>query len=213
MKRLLLGIAILLALLTPVGAEAQTTVGTRLGTSAAIILGDDVGDHDPRWGLVAGGFVDFGVSDLVAVEIGALYVQKGYRDRSDADVDLTFAMDYFEIPLLSVIRVGSGAVGARFYLGPTFGFQVGCEFAIKGGSTTTTRACAHPQFEGEIKTSSVDIGGLAGLGLVLDAGRVDLNIDAMFDLGLTSVLNDTGDQIPAKHRVFSFTTGLSLPVN
>ena len=157
--------------------------------------------------------MDFSVSDLVAVEIGALYAQKGYQDRSDTDVDVTFAMDYFEIPLLAVIGVGSGPVGARFYLGPTFGFQVGCEFAAKDGSTTTSRACAHPLFEGGIRTSSVDIGGLAGLGLVLDAGRVDLNLDVMFDFGLTSVLNDTGDRGPAKHRVFFFATGLSLPVN
>ena len=66
-----------LFMVLPAVAAGQSTVGFRGGLSVASLGGDDAEDLDSRTGLRFGGFFNVPVSDVLGVQVGAGFVQKG----------------------------------------------------------------------------------------------------------------------------------------
>ena len=58
---------------------------------------------DSRTGLVIGGFVMMPLSDTLAIQPEVLWVQKGASGTSEG-ANLTFQLDYLEIPILANFR-------------------------------------------------------------------------------------------------------------
>ena len=62
---------------------------------------------DARFGLVAGGEFEYGLSDMVGLSFGALYSMQGAKYK-DGGVTETLKADYINIPLLANVYVAPG---------------------------------------------------------------------------------------------------------
>ena len=204
-----IGMTVLAAM--PMTAEGQTSVGVRGGVTRTKISGDAFSDASWGSGFTAGGFARVPLNDIVSIEVGVAYTAKGVENTEGGE-DVTLDLDYFEVPLVGVISIGTGGpVTPHLYAGPVFSFKNRCEVAIKGAMPQIL-GCDDPSFGGELQTSSFDLGCLVGFGLSLDVGaRAALNFDGMFNFGFSSV-----DEIRIgqanRNRAFMVTAGASYAI-
>ncbi len=68
----------------PTVVVGQSTLGVRGGLSVASLGGDDADNLDSRTALSFGGFFNVPVSDVLGVQVGAGFVQKGQKRPSSA---------------------------------------------------------------------------------------------------------------------------------
>lgn len=188
--------------------QAQTTLSVRAGASIATLGGDDVTDAESRTGMNVGAALTFGVSESLGVQIGAGYAQKGATSTADG-TDITFKLDYIEIPVLLSLGIPTtGSVSPRFYLGPAFSVEAGCEVEGTEQGVTVTVDCG--DFGAPVK--SIDIGAMGGAGLSFVTGaNLSVTLDVLYNLGL-STIDDTSDPDDVKNRAWSVMAGVSFPV-
>ena len=194
----------------PTVAAGQSTVGFRGGLSLASLGGDDAQDFDSKTGLSFGGFFNVPVSDMLGVQVGAGFVQKGASE-TELGVDLEFEMGYIEIPLLLTLSPPtSGNVGFTFSVGPAIGFNTGCTLSGTEGGITVEIDCDDPSIGLEVK--SFEVGAMVGAGLDIGLTEsVSLVLDGFYNLGLTKV-DDSGVDDDVKNRAFSILAGVSFSV-
>ena len=175
-------------------ASAQRTpplyVGVKAGITSSSWSGVASGEQSRKEGFTGGGFLTYTLSDYFYVQGEALYTQRGTELVSG-----TFALDYFEVPLLLGIQYDARTVIARIYGGMSLGFKVGCD---DGG-----QPCGD---EWNRMDLSVPIGGAFDVVL----GRTRLGIDLRIALGLTDL---NGDALGSfKSRAGSATIGAAFPI-
>lgn len=140
---------------------------------------------DARFGLVAGGEFEYGLSDMVGLSFGALYSMQGakYKD----GVSRTLKADYINIPLLANVYV---APGFAVKLGLQPGFNVNSEFIYWNGP-----------YEKNIDAKTVDLSIPIGVSYQFD----NVVIDGRYNWGLTKVYKN--DNLYYKNSVFQITVG------
>ena len=183
---------------------AQATLSLRGGPSIATLSDHD--GWDARTGLSVGALVTFGISQDLGIQIGGSYVQKGAAF-SNLGFDARLAIDYIEVPVL--LRLGvptSGAVSPHFFVGPTVSFVASCEAEIllfdKSDCT-----------KGVARIKSIDFGGMAGVGLDLaTSGALAVTLDALYNLGFSSLNNAAGLAGDGKNRAWSIVAGVGFPI-
>ena len=209
MKRRLLrvfALATLLTLFASTHAMAQLSweVGVVGGVNIADITGDDAGDIGTRTGFVGGGLVMAHISDTFGIRFEGLYTQKGASEDS-AGVEVTFALDYIEIPVLAVLStdVSDGASISAF-LGPAFAFNTSAK--IKGEESGV-------EVEVDIGelVKAFDFGGVVGIGASFAVGSVNIVLDGRWTYGFTSI-DDTGADEDIRNSVFGFMGGITFPI-
>ena len=196
-------------LFTPCSLSGQISLGFQGGLSLATVGGSDLDLFDPgyRKGFGLGAFLELPVGDVLSIQPEILYLQKGFHE-SEQGVDVTFALDYVEIPVLLRINVPvEGTVAPYFLVGPALGFKAGCEVTGEEGGVEVKVDC--DEAEAEIK--SLDFGGVVGGGISFEAGPGNIHVGARYNYGLTS-LDDSGEDEDVKNRAFSFLAGYSFPV-
>jgi hypothetical protein len=206
MKRLAMFL-VLLVFAVPAHLSAQTMLGFHAGANRSN-LGGDVEDADSRTGLNLGTSLTFSIGENLGLQTGASYAQKGATE-SEQGVDVTFGLDYLEIPvLLRYAFPTTGSVGVHVFGGGAVGIEVGCELEVTDGSATITVDCD----EGEIETKTFDFGLVGGAGLSFDISEsLELFVDLLYNLGLTSV-DDSTDPDSVKNRALTVRAGLGLPL-
>ena len=188
---------------------AQVTLSLRGGANIATVGGDDADDTRTRTGVNIGAAVTFAVADNLGIQVGAGYAQKGFTTTLE-DVDVILALDYIEVPVL--LRIGvpsSGALSTHLFVGPAVSFQASCEV---GGSTqgiTVSAKCS----EADISIKSIDLGGVAGVGVDLAAagGALSITLDVLYNLGFSSI-DDLSDPDDLKNRAWSILAGVGFPI-
>ena len=200
-----------LAIAAPVAA--QSTLGFRAGVSLGTLAGDGVEDPDSRTGLSIGGYYSLGLSPNLGLQIGGAYVQKGASQTVDVEgepVDVTFALDYFEVPIL--LRLGvptAGSLSPHFFAGPAISFEGTCEAEGEVGGFSATIGCDDL---GVLDTKAIDFGAVAGAGLgIATPGVLTITLDVLYNLGLQSVI-DVEVDTDAKNRAWSFLAGAAFPI-
>jgi len=209
MKTVLRALVASLAMLPlAAGLAAQTTLGIHGGASIATLGGSDVGSADARTGMNFGASVTFPVGEILGIQLGAGYAQKGATENSEG-ADVEFALDYFEVPVL--LRVGvptTGSISPHFFAGPAVAFKAKCEASGSSGGASVTVDCA--DVGAEVK--SIDIGGMAGAGLdIHTSGPLSITLDVAYNLGLSSI-DDSSDGADVKNRAWSFLAGVVFPI-
>lgn len=188
-------------------AEAQMRFGIRAGANFATVTGDDVDQDaaDTRTGLVAGGFLEAPLADIVRAHIGAQYSQKGFQSEL-AGEDAELKLDYFEVPaLLAVLVPTNETIDIRLYVGPTFSFLVSCKGDVGGFQAD----CEDP--DGDKQVKSFDLGGEVGAGLAFGmGGGAALLVDGWYNFGFSSIDNTNAD-LDLKNEVFGVTAGVMFP--
>lgn len=209
--RRLLSVAALGALLVPAGLAAQDVM---VGVKGGLNLTDvsiDVADitTDSKTGLVGGLFAEFGLGDMFAVRPEGLYSQKGFKT-TDSGIDLKLKLDYIEVPVLLVARIGESQIRPVVFAGPVIGFKTTCKVSGSAEGVTVDADCAD-QAGGEIDVSSTDFGAAFGGGVEIDAGTFTLLFDGRYTLGLKDI-DSSSDAGSAKNRAWSFMAGAGFGI-
>lgn len=108
--------------------ERRPVIGFHVGAVGAT-LNDEAAD--PKAGAIAGASLEFPVSRLLGVRMGAQYVGKGAEFSEElfgATISGSIDLRYIELPVL--LRIGSG----KFFglAGPVAAFQIGCKAEALG---------------------------------------------------------------------------------
>ena len=210
MRRFLAWAAVL-SFALPSVAASQVVVGLGGGLRSSSLSIDDAGDddlNDSRTGIGVFGFVSIPVNESFSIQPGVGYGQRG---ASDSDVDATLELDYLEVPILGVYHLPSeGAAAFHLFAGPVIAFELNCAITDNEG-TEEDIDCDDPEVD--LGTKSTEFG--AAVGAAVSYGINDtasLFLSAFYNLGLTDVSDDSGDEGSAKHRTFGVNVGVSFPV-
>lgn len=204
MKKLIVAVALLAITLT---ASAQRAVGSltvkpMAGLNIAMMSNSD--GADPRIGFVGGAELEYQVNDVLAFSGGLLYSQQGCKD-SQEGLDMTFKMDYLNVPLLANFYVAKG-------LALKLGFQPGIKVNGKvrvatGGQSVEVGLGDLSNFDNdyfdsnEFSVSNV----VLSLPVGLSYEYKNVVLDARYNWGITHALSYSDDS--ANHNVVMFTLG------
>ncbi len=190
---------------TAVAQERQA--GLKAGVNVASVVFDNDpsgGYNDRRVGFLAGGFAVLPVSGSVAVQIEALFSQKGAKFSVDEeDLEATLELDYLDIPVM--LRIQGPVLGGNrlhFFGGPSLAFRTGSRSKLSDQSFEYAQGSID---DIEDSIEPFDLGVVAGAGL--DIGR-RIVVDARYSWGLSKINKDASDGIELKNRVFSFLAGV-----
>ena len=159
--------------------------------------GDVTDKPSYRMGFIAGLGYEFSLAPTFAIEVDALYHQRGFKyEDKDADYETKLVMksDVVSVPILAKYRF-PGSV-AFFIQG---GFEVAFVLSSKADVTTTTYVDgvvdSEEKTSEDVKefTSSMDYGAVFGAGIVLPMGKSKLVIDGRYYLGFANML-DFGEE-------------------
>ncbi len=185
--------------------SAQKELGIHAGASIATFGGADAGSPNSRTGVNVGASLTLPVARLLGIQVGAGFVQKG-ATQSSGGVDVTLAVDYVEVPVL--LRVGipsSRAVSAHVLVGPAVAFQTSCKANGSAPGMSVSVDCS--QIGADLQKT--DVGAMGGVGLDLaKPGRLTVSIDALYNVGLSSIVNGAD----TKNRAFTIQAGLGIPL-
>jgi hypothetical protein len=218
--RVLSSLAVVLVLLffLPPPSSGQVSLGFQGGLSLAKITEDNPSlseEWEYQEGVAVGAFLDIPVSDMVILQPGLNYVQKGASASGQEDggsYETELDLGIIEIPLLLKINIPTdGRVTPHLLVGPAIGFKTGCEiswsFRFQGESESDTEDC-------DDETKSIDFGGMFGAGVGITAGPGEVVLGARYNLGLITVDDPPAgeEEMDVKTRAFSFLAGYSFPV-
>ena len=202
----------------PAVAVGQSTLGFRGGLSLTSLGGRQTEGFETRTGISFGGFFNVPVSDVLGVQVGAGFVQKGASFSGwviPADpgfevpsFDLEFEMGFIEIPLLLTLSLPTvGNVGFTFSVGPVVGFETGCNTSLSGG-VTVELDCHDPMSESDLKF--FEVGAMVGAGLEIGLTEsVSLILDGLYNVGLPTT-SGSGIVDDTKNRALSILAGVSF---
>lgn len=195
---------LLAACLTPSEASAQhLAIGTRAGFNLASadaqgsLFDSDIG---VRTGFHGGVFVSVDITSHVALQTNMLFARKGF---GAGDGDVALEVDYFELPVLAVIKI-PGGVSPHLNLGTFLGLEISCT-----ASTATVDDDACGDIATGPATRGADSGIVFGAGVTLDVGFASLLLDTFYMLGLTDISEPTGDVESIKTRTLYLSAGLA----
>ncbi len=223
MHRRLLGLGFVLAFaLGPAQLDAQgITIGLKAGVNIADLAIDESGTSvstDTRTVVALGPFVEFELGGIFSVQPELLYSQKG-ASFSEPGIDLTFKLNYIEVPVLLKARLSppGSPVRPSVYAGPVVGLESKCEVEGSAEGVSANIDCAEfaelSEGEVDIQTKSVDFGLALGFGVDIPAGPVVVVGDVRYTLGLTDVNDVTGaSALDIKNRAWSVFAGVGIPL-
>lgn len=176
-------------------AQDAVKTGAKGGLNFATI---SEGSFDSRTGFVVGGFAKFGIPDSrFSIQPEAFYSQQGGENDGNE-----VRIDYLQVPVLFKYALTQGGTTVpNLFVGPYAGLRLSAE--QDGGTGGLLGSGTNI----ENQTSNVDYGFAMGTGIDIEVGNSIFTMDARYNLGLSDVFNDQS----GKHRVFSFTFGISLP--
>lgn len=93
---------------------------------------DDVDDENARYGFHLGLYTQLFESDIFAIQPELLYSTKGTRTTYDVigfDGDVKFNLNYLDIPVLAVFKLGDAA---EIHIGPYFGYLISASSDVDG---------------------------------------------------------------------------------
>jgi hypothetical protein len=192
MKRIMTAalVAFALTTLATTGAQAQS-IGFKLGASMSDM------DVDPDGGLETdlltsfggGGFIRFGMAGL-SLQLEALALTKGFKTTDEEfDGEAKFKLDYIEVPVTAMFALGNGPY---VFVGPSFGFEVGCKVDVAVGGVDAGGDCDEADFD-ESTRKKFDVGVTGGVGLQFPMGPGSLLVEGRYTHGLTNLNDDSTD--------------------
>lgn len=184
-------------------AFSQTSIGLGLegGINIANMNMTPDFNSSTRTGLMVGGFVDIGVSRVIAIRPGLRYVMKGFSATQNG-LTLTEKLSYFELPVLLKATIPLDKVKPYFVAGPTLGVRVSASEEVTDGVQVQT-GDAGQIFE------SIDFGLYFGSGMEFRvASNTDIFAGFGYSLGLTNISKQT--TFESKNYGIQITAGVKF---
>jgi hypothetical protein len=200
------------ALAGATNANAQT-IGFKAGASladwSAGVAGFGLGT-DPVASFTGGGFVRFGFGP-VGIQPELLVVTRGTAFQAGGLADARFRVDYVELPLLLVLRIGqSGSVAPYLFGGPSMALEIGCRAEASTGGFQVSGDCDDVPDAGVLDRKRLDTGLTAGAGLEFPLGFASLLVEGRFNWGVTDLSDFPGLEV--KSRTGALLAGVSIPL-
>lgn len=183
--------ALLLAAFTIAGAKAQTlTFGVKGGLNVAKLTNID--DSHTRASIYAGGFANFALNDMFAVQPEILYSGQGYYYRDAFNNKYTTKLGYINIPVMFQVHLVE-----EFFLeaGPQVGFLAAAK--AKAGKVTV---------DVKDQMTTADFGVGFGLGYQFPMG---VGVSARYMFGLTDAYKNATEG----HKNSVASVGLTYTFN
>ena len=198
MNKILRNLLMSMFMILSASAFAQNEVGQftlkpMAGVNLATLTKTD--DSKLRVGLAAGVEAEYGVAENFSLSLGALYSMQGVKfteKGSGATLDVTYKLDYINIPVL-----------ANYYLFKGFAIKAGIQPAFKASAKVKAELSSG---SASVKDSET-LDGVKGFALSIPFGLSyeyeSFVLDARYNLGVTKAF-DAGD---SKNSWFMFTLG------
>ena len=188
-----------------VAQERQIGLKAGMNVASVAVDGDDPdGYNESNIGFLAGGFGVWPIGGPTAIQVEALFSQKGAKlSESVDDLEASLELDYLDIPVL--LRVDGPVFGSsrlHFFGGPSVSFRTAARSKVTNTGFEFDEGSID-DIEDDIEP--FDYGIVAGAGV--DIGR-RIVIDARYSWGLATINKDTSDGIEIKNRVFSIMAGV-----
>ena len=162
-----------------------------------------------RGGL--GGFVEFDLSQTLALQARGMYVQKGVSlsgDLGDGVRGGYIDAEYFTVPMLLMYRPDVPRIRPYVMVGPELGFNTGVSAAVTDAVFLTPgEEISVEDFDDDIE--STDIALDFGAGLEIPSRHVAILIEAMYSWGLKNI--DASPEVgesEVKTRTFLINVGI-----
>jgi len=217
---LIMVIAVLVAVMSPVGASAQEWLldiyggwsYSNLTGGSASMLG---GDYKSGFGGGVSG--ELKLNEDWGWEFGLWYIQKGtqgvwgtgstnngfFPDPNDT-FDGSVSLDYIELPILVNVYFPVGeSANIRGYIGPAFAFLVRSEANGTHNGTDGTIDLSD-------EIDDADITVMIGAGGQWDVGRVNVLLDFRWDIGTTNISKVPDTQL--RTSTILVTAGIGIPL-
>jgi len=199
-------LVIIFAAFTAVSFGQGMQLGLKAGVNFANINGADadelVGNNlDTRTGFAGGIFFMYQFNNLFAIQPEAYYSMKG-ATYSENGGNLTWALDYIEVPLLFkvIIPVQGSNMRPSVFVGPAVGFNTTSKVTIEFNGQSE-------DMDLKDDTQSTDFSLVFGAGLGVGVGTNEVGVDVRYILGLTSIDNSsdnsTEDALDLKNGVIN----------
>ncbi len=211
MKMLRLAAMIMALTALPVEGQLEFSGGMNLSDLAGSLSGSNLDNVGNRAGMVFGFDLVLPMGGM-GLNLGADWSQKGVEEfltdpATQQDFAVLLGLQYIEVPVhLRVPVVSTGPVTLNVVLGPTFGFQIGCDVS---DGLSAAQDCADIANGPDLKKT--DIGGTAGLGFSFGlGGLVYAGFDVRVTTGLTSISNVSTNSL--KNRTFTAQTHIGFAI-
>ncbi|QKG53227.1 porin family protein [Hymenobacter sp. BRD67] len=215
MKKVLLSLALLAGFAGTANAQSGVLkYGVKGGFSLSSYSGSEAGDVTFKPGFTAGALINYGFSDLISLQVEALYSQKGalVQNYSTAattnNTQFRSTVQYIDVPVLAKFTTGENGKGLFFEVGPQASFLVATR-----DFTRPKDAGAGSSQEVEINTDTnhlnkVAIGYVGGIGYQLTSG---LGLGIRYTGDFSNVYKDGINPLPGvtttnnfRNSVFQF---------
>lgn len=200
-------LAVVLA--TPAPAAAQVLLGARVGVSLSTLAGEGTEDlDDVRSGLLLGVTASYPLSDLLRLETGLSWVQKGAEGELqgfEEPISTDFRLSYLQVPaLFRLTPLARHAFRPTVSVGPALSFETACEMDRDESVVAALVGC---EDEGRVRT---DVGLLFAAGVEWDVGQARLLLEGQYERGLRDL--DSTDQLETRHRGFTLAPRVAIPL-
>lgn len=160
-------------------------------------------DYDSKVGYSAGLFYSIEIIRELAIQPEILFSKKGGKTTYTwwgAVYQSSISLSYIEIPILVKFIVPTqSSSNPVIFFGPSLGIKLGGKEKIESEESSWEEKI------GNLKT--LDFGLIFGAGL--DLGEA-ITVDIRYNLGLTNINKNAGNDSYAKNRVLSITLGYSF---
>jgi hypothetical protein len=206
---MLVGAVAIMLLLPSLSLAKGITAGFKIGVNYADVFGEDVAameallgaDFKSKWGLSAGGFIQFNIGKVIAIQPEFLYTMKGARMEEEIlgeTVKVGFNLSYLEVPVLIKLMIPTpGGVKPSLFVGPSIAFKLSAKLKTEALGDTT---------EEDLSDDMEDIGYGLVFGGGLGFGKI--SFDVQYSLGLTSISVYEDEEI--KNGVISLKVGIAF---
>ena len=204
----LLVIAAVLAISAPAFSQ-DVSFGVKAGlnlASASIKMdGNKAEDIKILPGLNVGVFADFNFTDLLGLEAGLQYEQKGYKFTTkefSEEIKDKYAIQYLTIPVNLRANIAVGDNTLYFLAGPTFGIGLSAKETVEYGDEKESESAKFGSGEDD-DIKRMNLGLLFGAGFDL---ANNLGFRVTYDIGLSNLV-PKGD---SDNKVTTGTIGVAL---
>jgi hypothetical protein len=212
MKKLIISLAVLLAMAIASTALAQSSFGIRTGANFSnihrVFPQDDVDfETDDLPGYAAGLVAEIGISRAFAIQPELLFTRYGYRmeeDFMDETMKAKIRYNYLQMPILAKLRLGNNFSGFNVAIGPHLGYGIGdlratVELGDEKEEEDVTWDEAH--------LKRVDYGITGGIGATFG----NLGLDFRYQFGLANILDEPLEGYKMSNRNFQISLAYLIP--
>ena len=184
--------------------DAANTINDLVNVTSGILK------TESKTGFFAGGYLEIPLSDMVSVEPGLYYAQKGYMLRGNYSIDkLDFiganasakvTSHYIDLPVVLNVKP---VKGLELFAGPQISYLAKSDLKIQAGALGIS--FFNKTLDMTDQMNRVDLGLTGGIGYTFDNG---FNVSASYDHGLSKL--DRNDNFKAYNQAVKIGVGFKF---